>query len=200
MSSQQPRVAPAELLAAFGQAAQKNGWRWYVFGGQAVVAYGRPRMTADVDVALDADGLTNTSIVRLLRDDGFSTRIALDDNFLSTARLLPMVHLATAMPADLVIVQPGLQQEFLARSRAVDVGGVEVPMISPEDLIASKILAARRKDLEDARGVLLERWESLDFEHLHAVVERLDVVLEGGKLARRLKRLMHQTRTLLGRR
>ena len=197
MSSQKPLAAPAELLAAFGETARKNRWRWYVFGAQAVVAYGRPRMTADVDVAVDAGGQSNVEMVGFLRDDGFGTRFALDAGFLSGARLLPMVHVATAMPVDVVIVQPGVQQEFLARSRAVDVGGVQVPMISPEDLIASKILAARRKDLEDVRGVLLERWESLDFEHLRAVVAKLDEALESRKLGQRLQRLTRQVRTLL---
>jgi hypothetical protein len=170
-----------------------------VFGGQAVVAYGRPRMTADVDVAVDAGGQTNLDLVRVLRDDGFGTRFELDGNFLSNARLLPMVHVATAMPVDVVVVQPGLQQEFLARSRPIDVGGVRVPMISPEDLIASKILAARRRDLEDVRGVLLERWETLDFEQLNSVVARLDIVLEDQKLRRRLDRLTRQVRVLLKR-
>jgi predicted nucleotidyltransferase len=199
MSSREPLAAPAELLAAFGEAARKNRWRWYVFGAQAVVAYGRPRMTADVDVALDADGKSNVDVVGVLRDSGFGTRFEWDAGFLEEARLLPMVHVATAMPVDVVVVQPGLQEEFLERSRSVDVGGVQVPMISPEDLIASKILAARRKDLEDVRGVLLERWESLDFEQMRAVVARLDEALETRKLGKRLQRLMRQVKALLER-
>ena len=200
MSSREPRAAPAELLAAFAETARENGWRWYVFGAQAVVAYGRPRMTADVDVAVDSGGRTNLELVDGLRAGGFGTRMELDAAFLSSARLLPMVHHATAMPVDVVVVQPGLQEEFLERSRAVDVGGVLVPVISPEDLIASKILAARRKDLEDVRGVLLERWESLDFEQLEAVVTRLDEVLGSQKLRERLRRLVRQAKKLLERR
>lgn len=197
MSSQRPRVAPAELLAAFAEAAQKNRWRWYVFGAQAVVAYGRPRMTADVDVAVDAGGQTNLELVHVLRDSGFGTRFELNASFLASARLVPMVHHPTAMPLDLVVVQPGLQQEFLARTRAVDVGGVDVPMISPEDLIASKILAARRKDLEDVRGVLLEQWEFLDFAWIEAVVTRLDEALVSQKLRARLRRIVRQTKKVL---
>jgi hypothetical protein len=59
MSSHERRPAPVELLAAFDHAMRSRGWRWYVFGAQAVVAYGRPRMTADVDLTVDlaADGI-----------------------------------------------------------------------------------------------------------------------------------------------
>ena len=43
--------AGRELLAAL--AAVLNRWgRWYLFGAQAVVAYGVPRLSADVDVTL----------------------------------------------------------------------------------------------------------------------------------------------------
>ena len=200
MSLLGPRPAPAELLAAFAQAARRGGWLWYVFGAQAVVAYGRPRMTADVDVTVHLGGHSTLDLVRVLEASGFEARFELDEAFLSSAHLLPMLHVSTAMPADVVVLQPGLQEEFLARARLIDVGGLTVPMISPEDLIATKVLAARRKDLEDVRGVLMERWETLNFEQIDAVVARLDEALEGKTLARRLARLVRQVKKVVERR
>ena len=43
--------AAVELLAALAPVAERWG-RWCVFGAQAVVAYGVPRLSADVDVTL----------------------------------------------------------------------------------------------------------------------------------------------------
>jgi len=43
--------AALELLAAVAPVLARWG-RWYVFGAQAVVAYGVPRLSADVDVTL----------------------------------------------------------------------------------------------------------------------------------------------------
>jgi hypothetical protein len=37
----------------------------------------------------------------------------------------------------------------------VDIGGIRVPVIAPEDLVVTKLLAGRSKNLEDARTVLL---------------------------------------------
>ena len=36
-----------ELLRDLDQALSGRSLRWYVFGAQAVLAYGRPRLTAD---------------------------------------------------------------------------------------------------------------------------------------------------------
>lgn len=47
------RPAVARLLAAFDRVRRKRAWRWYVFGAQAAVAHGRPRMTADIDVTVE---------------------------------------------------------------------------------------------------------------------------------------------------
>ena len=43
--------AALELLIAFAPVANRWG-RWYVFGAQAVILYGVPRLSADVDVTL----------------------------------------------------------------------------------------------------------------------------------------------------
>ena len=61
------------------------------------------------------------------------------------------------VPLDVVLSGPGLDDEFLARAIEVDFDGTPVPVISPEDLIITKVLAGRPKDLEDIRGVLRER-------------------------------------------
>jgi predicted nucleotidyltransferase len=55
----------------------------------------------------------------------------------------------------------------------VDIGGTRVPFISPEDLITTKILAGREKDIEDVRGVLSERGDTLD---MHRIRETLALV------------------------
>jgi predicted nucleotidyltransferase len=160
---------------------RRASWRWYVFGAQAVVAYGRPRMTADVDVTVLLGDDSALELVRVLRENGFDTRFALDADFLSTVRLVPMLHLATGMPVDVVISQPGLQEEIWNRSRPVEIGGVQVPLVSVEDLVAMKILAGRRKDLEDVRGILLEQWDGVDFSLRIVRGVRKTIEDEGGR-------------------
>ncbi len=39
-----------DLLSDLKKALENLGLRWYLFGAQAVVVHGRPRLTEDVDV------------------------------------------------------------------------------------------------------------------------------------------------------
>jgi hypothetical protein len=168
----------------------ERGWRWYVFGAQAVLAYGRPRLTADVDAAVDPQGTGPGDVVDALAAHGFTLRFPLSPEHLRDARLLPMVHPPSGMPLDLVLLRHGLDQEFLDRARPLDVGGVEVPVVSAEDLVAMKVLAGRRKDLEDVRGVLVEQGARLDVERIRSVLASMATVSGEGTLLPRLERLL----------
>jgi hypothetical protein len=190
MSSGGPRSAPAELLAALGRAMAERGWRWYVFGAQAVMAHGRPRLTADVDATVDPAGADPRAVVDALAGHGFALRMALSAPHLREARLLPLVHGATGMPLDLVIAGRGLDEGILDRARLLDVGGATVPVVSAEDLVAMKVLAGRRKDIEDVRGVLLEQAGRLDLGCIRDVLAAMEEVTGEPTLLPKLERLL----------
>jgi len=190
-----PVAAPADpidLLRDLDRALSERELRWYVFGAQAVVAHGRPRATADVDVAVELLDGTAFDLAAHLGQHGFDLRFPLDPD--REPRLLPLVHGPTSMPLDVVIAEGGLYEEFLARAKRADLGGVLVPVVSPEDLVAMKILAGRRKDLEDVRGVLLEQAATLDLARVRDVIRALEEVTGDQKLTRRLQRLLRAVR------
>ena len=76
------------------------------------------------------------------------------------------------------------------RARRVDVGGIEVPVLSPEDLLVAKILASRPKDLEDAAGVLRSRRGSLDLSAVRSLLCQLEEALGQSDLLPALERLI----------
>ena len=136
-------VQPAalDLLTALSPILSRWG-RWYVFGAQAVIAYGVPRLSADVDVTL---ALTPDVPERFASDmdaAGFSLRVT-DPEFVRRTRIMPFVHVATGMPLDVVLAGSGLEEEFLSRAVSTDVGGTPVPLIEVCDLIVAKVLAGR---------------------------------------------------------
>jgi hypothetical protein len=174
--------AAVELLSAVAPVLTRWG-RWYVFGAQAVIAYGVPRLSADVDVTLDLAGQEPTRFVREMEAAGFAPRVT-DPAFIQQTRVLPFVHVATAMPLDVVLAGSGLEEEFLRRARPLDIGGVQVPVIDPEDLILAKILAGRSKDLDDARGVWRVHREVLDRVRIESTLEQLEQALGQSDLRR----------------
>ena len=133
MSSTGPRASIAEVLAAFGRAMRERGARWYVYGGQAVLVYGRPRMTVDVDITVDLGGASPSDLLATLETHGFETTFPLSGDLLAQLKLLRMKHVGTGVPLDVVLASDGVEQMLLARARNVEVEGVEVPMICVED-------------------------------------------------------------------
>jgi len=163
--------AALDLLTALGPVLARWG-RWYVFGAQAVIVYGVPRLSADVDVTLALAPDSPERFARDMQTAGFALRVT-DPEFVRRTRVMPFVHLATGMPLDIVLAGSGLEDEFLERAVVTDIGGTRVPVIDRTDLLIAKVLAGRPKDLEDARAL----W------HLHGHEHELD--------AARVRRILH---------
>ena len=167
--------AAVELLTALSPVLA--GWgRWYVFGAQAVVAYGLPRLSADVDVTL---ALTPDAPERFAHDmaaGGFSLRVT-DPTFVRRTRVMPFVHDATGMPLDIVLAGSGLEEEFLARASLADIGGAAVPLIELSDLIIAKVLAGRPKDISDASGLWRLHGRRVDHDRVRETLTLLEEAL-----------------------
>lgn len=170
-------VAPAaaEVLKALAGVLPRWG-EWYLFGAQAIVAYGVPRLSADVDVTLRLIPEAPERLILDLRAAGFEPRVS-DPEFVRRARVLPFVHAATAMPVDVVLAGSGLEDEFLSRVRWLDIEGVSVPTLEPADLIIAKVLAGRPKDIEDARGLWRARGKEMDVGRIESVLRLLEEAL-----------------------
>ena len=167
--------AAVELFVALAPVANRWG-RWYVFGAQAVVVYGVPRLSADVDVTLALTPDTPDRFARDMQTAGFSLRVS-DPDFVQRTRVMPFVHAPTGMPLDVVLAGSGLEDEFLDRAVATDVGGAHVPIIEQSDLVIAKILAGRPKDLDDARALWHLHGREMDADRVRRTLRLLEEAL-----------------------
>lgn len=170
-------ITPAaiELLGDLAPVLERWG-RWYLFDAQAVVAYGVPRLSADVDVTLELAPERAKELVGDMERAGFDLLVS-DEDFVRRTRVLPFVHRGTGMPLDVVLAGSGLEEEFLERADVLRLGGVSVPVISREDLVVAKILAGRPKDIEDARGLWRAHEEELDRDRIGRLLRLLEEAL-----------------------
>jgi hypothetical protein len=145
-------------------------------------------VTADLDRVMLAD------YIDTMQRHGFD--VVFDDSeFIDRTRVVPFVHRASRMPLDVVLAGSGLEEEFLQRAIAVDVGGSFIPVMSPEDLIVTKVLAGRPKDVEDIRGVISERSRSLDVARIRAILRLLEEALTQSDLLPLFEREWRKTKT-----
>ena len=179
--------AAAELLAALSPVLARWG-PWYLFGAQAVILYGVPRLSADVDVTL---ALTPEAPDRFAHDmgaAGFTLRVA-DPDFVRRTRVMPFAHAATGMPVDIVLAGSGIEDEFLARARPIDIGGVAVPVIEVGDLLLAKVVAGRSKDLDDAAALWRLHGAAIDATRIRTILHLFEEALDRHDLVAAFERI-----------
>ncbi len=183
------RSPVADLLADLSAALDALGVSWYLFGAQAAILYGVARLTADVDVTVRApQNRPVAEWIATLEAHRFQPRFP-DPAFLAQTRVLPLVHGPTALPVDLVLAGPGLEEEFFARARRLPVDGVVVPVVDVSDLVILKVLAARPKDLDDVAALLRVQREEIDDTRVRHVLTMLEQALGQSDLVPEFERL-----------
>jgi hypothetical protein len=184
------RPASVEVLATLARVLRPRKIRWYVFGAQAAIFYGSPRLTMDVDVTIAVPPERVRPLVETLLSAGFASRAEDIEAFFARSRVIPLVHVRTKMPLDLVVARDSLEATFLDRAKVVDLGGVKVPMITAEDLVIAKLFAARPRDLEDVRAVLGALGSALDLHYVRVMLGQLDEAEDRAELLPALERML----------
>jgi hypothetical protein len=180
--------AAVDLLRDLAPVLARWG-RWYLFGAQAVIVHGIPRLSADVDVTLALVPDAPESFVRDMTAAGFVLRVD-DPDFIQRTRVMPFAHPATGMPLDIVLAGSGLEDEFLRRARPVDIGGATIPVIEVDDLIIAKVLAGRPKDLDDAAALWRAHGGTLDAGRIRGMLRLLEEALGQADLVPAFDRLL----------
>jgi len=172
VSSQNPVVS---LLRDLVPAIEKHGLRWFLFGAQAAILWGNVRSTNDVDITV-IEPADREAFVNAMREHGFDLKYS-DRESMTNSRVFPFNHRATGIKLDVVIGGHPLEETFVDRAVDVDIEGIQIPVISPEDLIVVKILAERPKDIEDVRSVIVRQRKSLDTAHIRETLAILEEAL-----------------------
>lgn len=141
-----------ELLKALAEALAEQQIPYMVIGGQAVLLYGEPRMTKDIDVTLGL-GVDGQNPIRTLSAGLGLTPLA-DASFTARTMVFPCMDEKSGIRVDFIFSWSAYEREALERTRTVDLEGTPIRFASPEDLILQKVIAGRPRDEEDARGIL----------------------------------------------
>ena len=130
----------------FLQLLNSHRVEYLLIGGYAVGFYGYPRATADMDVWVNAMPENAKKLVEVLKDFGFGEVEA--ELFLKQEQIIRMG--APPLRIELLTSISGVSFRDCYKKRTdVDIDGVEVSLISLEDLKVNKKASGRYKDLDD---------------------------------------------------
>ncbi len=188
------RSPVAELLAALRDALEPITARWYLFGAQAALLHGAARLTADVDVTVDAGAHAAADLIAALQSAGFTLRVAEAEEFIARTRVIPLVHTPSGIPVDVTLAGTGLEELFLQRAQVRDIEGVSIRVASAEDLVVMKVLAGRGKDLDDIRAIISAHPTDLDLALIRNTLKQLEQALGRSDLVTAFERARRRRR------
>jgi hypothetical protein len=125
-----------------------------IIGGQAVLLYGEPRLTRDIDVTLGVDIDEVDRVLGAIKSLALSLLVKDVRAFVVSTHVLPLLHEESGIRVDLIFSFSPYEQEALKRVFTKEMLGYKVPFASIEDLLIHKMVAGRPRDIEDIRGIL----------------------------------------------
>ena len=146
-----------KLLSALGASLQRQGLPYMIIGGQAVLLYGEPRLTRDIDVTLGVNIDRIHDLLSIVKELALTPLPEDIESFVRQTMVLPTLEPSTGIRVDFIFSFTPYETEAIKRATKRVLMGKEVCFASPVDLIIHKIFAGRPRDLEDVRSVLLKQ-------------------------------------------
>ena len=165
-----------DVLKAVTADLEGAGIPYMVTGSMAANFYTVPRMTRDIDLVIELLERDVDRIMRLFQQEYYIDRDMVQRAVRDHA-MFNMIHNALVVKVDCVVrKETEYRREEFARRRAVSIAGQQVFIVSPEDLILSKLDWAKESrsemQLTDVRN-LLNSVQGLDTAYLTRWADRL---------------------------
>ena len=171
----------------------ESGIRNVLIGGLAVAAWGRPRLTDDVDLKIDATRRDLHKLIDLLQPEFQPV-----DQAIEHAQSIGVLFLEGpgGVRLDLLLADLGFDEQAFNRARVTElVPGVRARLCSPEDLILYKMITTRERDREDVRSVIVGQGEDLDRDYVEHWLALFEQALDDSTLIEAFRHLCRESQT-----
>jgi hypothetical protein len=126
-----------------------------IIGGQAVLLYGEPRLTKDIDITLGLGIEGLAKIKDTVRTLEFKSLVEDIDDFVKKTMVFPVQDEKSGIRIDFIFSFSLYERQAIERANEVKMEDVVVRFAALEDLVIHKIIAKRPRDIEDVRSILV---------------------------------------------
>jgi len=154
---------------------------YMIIGGQAVLLYGEPRLTKDIDVTLGIGSEGLDQVMQSVDNLKFKILVPEPEDFVRETMVLPTIHEKSGIRVDFIFSFSAYEHQAIENAKQIKIGTQDVHFASLEDLIIHKIIAGRPRDLEDVRSVILKN-PDYNLNYIKKWLTKFDVSLGGDYL------------------
>ena len=182
-----------ELLSNLARALDDAHIPYMIIGGQAVLLYGRPRLTRDVDVTLGVDTDKFGAVERVCRRLRLTMLSDSPEEFARRTRVLPAEDAESKIRVDFIFSFTPYEVRALGRAREIMMRGYPVRFASCEDIIIHKMVSARAIDEEDVKSMLIKNEGSVDLEYVMKWLTEFSKIPEYSEILEKFNRLSSES-------
>jgi len=145
-----------EIIKNIAVALNRKKISYMITGGQAVLLYGEPRLTRDIDITLGIGIDRIKEILGVLDETGLKVLVKDINKFVNETMVLPAIEEKTKIRVDFIFSFTLYEKQAINKARRIRLDDIEVSFASPEDIIIHKIFSGRPRDIEDIKSILLK--------------------------------------------
>jgi hypothetical protein len=166
----------------------RQGWNSCVIGGIAVLRWGEPRVTRDVDLTLLTGFGAEESFVSVLLAE-YPARVTDPMVFARQNRVL-LLQTPERVGIDISLGALPFEESVVRNATDYSFGpGLSLRTCSAEDLVVMKLFASRPIDIRDAESVVLRHGEQLNWVYIQEQLAPLVELKEEPEILLTLARL-----------
>lgn len=175
-----------KIIIRVAKALKKHKIPYMIIGGQAVLLYGTPRLTRDIDITVGVSIDKLDSIIDVTRSARLKIIPDNPEDFTRKTFVLPANDAKTGIRVDLIFSFTPYERQAIERAKTVVMAGGEVKFATIEDIIIHKIFSGRARDLEDVRAMLVKN-PNYNMVYIKKWLSEFDKTLQDKKFSNTFK-------------
>jgi hypothetical protein len=165
----------------------KEKIKYAIVGGFAVSTWGEPRSTVDVDIIILLHAEEIHKFVNFLKSNDFTVSEEDIKQSLQEKTHFTVFDEKSSFLLDIKGVYDEFDGLTLEKRIPVKIDNVTIYVASPEDTVVNKIRFGSERDLIDAETILVRRGNSLNFNYIASICERMRILKDYNTLMKRIK-------------
>ncbi len=155
-----------KLIKEIAESLDEERIPYMIIGGQAVLIYGRPRLTRDIDITLGIDADDFALVEKTCKKLKLKMLPENPKNFAKETNVLPAEKPTSGIRVDFIFSFSPYETQAIKRAKEIIIDNYPVKFASCEDVIIHKMVAARAVDAEDVKSILIKNKDSIDLEYI----------------------------------
>jgi predicted nucleotidyltransferase len=169
------------LLKKIAVQLKKASIPYMVIGGQAVLLYGEPRLTRDIDITMGIDVAGLDRVKRIISIIGLKSLVRKEKEFVERNMVLPAIDKRSGIRVDFIFSFSPYERQAIERAKDIKLGSSIVRFASLEDVVIHKVIAGRARDFDDIKSILLKN-PKYDSGYIKKWLKQFDKSLGGNFL------------------